>query len=245
MIRNNIKAIRKLLDCPEEHEDETNDLSELLEVGMPGSWTPTSFVGLGEETRTIFLCSELIKETGAPIVSQILSLADTSQTLPIIFMINSPGGSVQELMAIWDALRSVPNPIITVAFGEVASAGFILTQAGYLRIAYPNTNFFWHEPVLHAIIDTPGGGTSLLDQYKELSKTIRKMMMSRSGMSKKEWKTKFAGNSSLYFSASQAVELGFIDEIENPTAKPTFKNSAELMKFLEKQLVKVEEVEEN
>jgi ATP-dependent Clp protease protease subunit len=59
--------------------------------------------------------------------------------------INTPGGVLEEMWAIYDAIRTATNHILTVALGNVSSAGCLLLAAGTgVRYAMPSASFMWH-----------------------------------------------------------------------------------------------------
>ncbi len=61
--------------------------------------------------------------------------------------INTPGGDVDDMFAIYDVIRTCENPVSTVAHGAVCSAGGLVLAGGYkgLRYATPNSTFMAHE----------------------------------------------------------------------------------------------------
>lgn len=65
---------------------------------------------------------------------------------PIQLWINTPGGCLDEMWAIYDVMRNASNDVETIAVGEVASAGCLLLAGGTdMRRAMPNSTFMWHS----------------------------------------------------------------------------------------------------
>lgn len=88
------------------------------------------------------------------------------------FVINSPGGSVVDGVALFDCLRSVSQSgieVVTVVTGMAASMGAILSQAGDTRIIMPNASFMLHEAAFMA-----GGKTSEVEDRTEWVRMIEK-----------------------------------------------------------------------
>lgn len=82
-------------------------------------------------------------------VSQMLYLAAEDPTADITLYINSPGGSVQAGLAIFDAMQYVPCDVSTVCFGMAASMGAFLLSAGTKgkRKSLPNSRIMIHQPL--------------------------------------------------------------------------------------------------
>merc|ERR1719456_767581 len=82
-------------------------------------------------------------------VSQLLYLASENPEEDITLYINSPGGSVQAGLAIFDAMQYVPCDVSTVCFGMAASMGAFLLSAGTKgkRKSLPNSRIMIHQPL--------------------------------------------------------------------------------------------------
>ncbi len=64
---------------------------------------------------------------------------------PINIHINSNGGCVTSCLALCSVISACSTPITTIAYGIVASAGFIIFVSGHYRLAYKNTTFLYHS----------------------------------------------------------------------------------------------------
>jgi ATP-dependent Clp protease protease subunit len=62
--------------------------------------------------------------------------------------INSPGGDITALFAIYDTMQLVKNPIATWCYGQAASAAAVLLSAGATgkRFALPHSRILLHQP---------------------------------------------------------------------------------------------------
>src|SRR5699024_5840431 len=79
--------------------------------------------------RSVVFNGELQDENGMEIISRLVLLSAEDPSSDIHLWINSPGGSVPMMHAIADVIATVPNDIVTIAFGWAASAGqFVLTS---------------------------------------------------------------------------------------------------------------------
>lgn len=224
------------IDCdPEGDEDSEAELLQGAESGMitgissPEDWTPNSVVGLGRESRSILITGEFNEELAAAICTQIWSLQQDSDTLPIYVYVNSGGGDVTAFFAIYDTLLASPCPIVTIAMGNCASAGFLILQAGNCRLAYPNTRLFWHEAISMDMTVTPIQAATNYQQYQLIAKRLKKLVIQRSGMSKKKFKKYFENNIDFSMTTTQALKFGLIDEIIEPAAKKNFAKIEDLV----------------
>ena len=100
------------------------------------------------EDRIIFLGSPVDDTSANDIMSQLIVLEGNDPDRDIIMYINSPGGSLTALMAIYDTMQYVRPDIQTVCMGQAASAAAILLAAGTpgKRMALPNARVLIHQP---------------------------------------------------------------------------------------------------
>ncbi len=77
----------------------------------------------------------------------LLFLDKVKHTTPIELWINTPGGDVDDMFAIYDVMQSCQNEIATVGHGVVASAGALILAGGTkgLRYATPHCKYMVHE----------------------------------------------------------------------------------------------------
>jgi ATP-dependent Clp protease protease subunit len=99
--------------------------------------------------RILILGSEVTDEVANVMVAQLLYLASADATSDITLYINSPGGSVQAGLAIFDAMQYVPCDVRTVCYGMAASMGAFLLAAGAKgkRRSLPNSRIMIHQPL--------------------------------------------------------------------------------------------------
>ena len=80
--------------------------------------------------RIVFLGSEVRDQNANAICAQMLLLNAEDPETDIFLHINSPGGSVDSGMAIYDTMNYIPNDVATVGMGLAASMGQFLLCAG-------------------------------------------------------------------------------------------------------------------
>ena len=141
----------------------------------------------------------------------------------IIIHINSPGGDVNEAMAVHDYIRMISDegvPCDTLAVGEVSSAACaIVVQAGDKRISFPNTRFMLHE--IGRMLG--GGGAERKSESEDVAKELKRvqdmiinLLCNRSNLTPKKFRTAIA-RKNLYMTATEALEWGLIDRIWTPS----------------------------
>ena len=98
--------------------------------------------------RIIFLGEEVNDVTASLVVAQLLFLAAEDPDKDINLYINSPGGSVTAVMAIYDTMQYIKPDVSTICIGMAASMGAFLLAGGAKgkRYALPNAEVMIHQP---------------------------------------------------------------------------------------------------
>ena len=123
------------------------------------------------EKRRIFLSDAVDSDSAREIIRKIWYLEFSDPGKPILFVINSPGGSVDFGFAIWDALKMISSPVYTLVTGLAASMGSLLSLVAGKgkRFSTPNARIMIHQPLIGGVIR--GQATDLDIQAKEMLKT--------------------------------------------------------------------------
>jgi ATP-dependent Clp protease protease subunit len=125
---------------------------------------PTVVEQTNRGERAFDLYSRLLKENiiflGTPIddtianlvCAQLLHLESENPDKDINLYINSPGGDINALFAIYDTLQYIKPDITTICFGQAASAAAVLLAAGTpgKRLALPHARVLIHQPYAQA-----------------------------------------------------------------------------------------------
>jgi ATP-dependent Clp protease protease subunit len=163
--------------------------------------------------RIVWLGSEVRDDNANEICAKILLLAAEDAEKDIFLYINSPGGSITAGMAIYDTMQYVPNDIVTVGIGMCASMGQFLLSSGTKgkRYATPNTRVLLHQP--HGGF---GGTASDIQTQAELIMSMKRQLASitadQTGKSVEQIMQD--GDRDRWFTAQEALEYGFIDQIQ-------------------------------
>jgi ATP-dependent Clp protease protease subunit len=162
--------------------------------------------------RIIFLGSEVRDQNANAICAQMLLLNAENPEADIFLYINSPGGSVDAGMAIYDTMQFISNDVATVGMGLAASMGQFLLCAGAAgkRYALPHARIMMHQPS-----GGLGGSASDIKIQAEQSLHIKKQLFDliseHTGQSREQVETD--ADRDRWFTAEQAQAYGFIDEV--------------------------------
>jgi ATP-dependent Clp protease protease subunit len=170
------------------------------------------------------LYSKLLKENiifvGTPIddtianliCAQMLHLESENPDKDINLYINSPGGSITSLLAIYDTMQFVKNDVSTICFGQAASAAAVLLAAGTpgKRLALPHTRILLHQPYSEAY----GQATDIELAAKEINRLrelLEQILARHTGQTHD--KVHKDTDRDFVMSAEEAREYGIIDEV--------------------------------
>jgi ATP-dependent Clp protease protease subunit len=160
----------------------------------------------------IFIGTPIDDQIANLIVAQLLFLEAEDPERDINLYINSPGGSITAVMAIYDTMQFIKNDCTTICVGQCASMGALLLTAGAKgkRFALPNARILIHQP--------SGGASGQATDVRIMAEEILRMreMTSRiiathSGQSFEQVEKDVERDRIL--TPIQAKEYGLIDEV--------------------------------
>ena len=98
--------------------------------------------------RVVMLGTQVDDQSANLIAAQLLHLAAVDPDKDIALYINSPGGSVTAMFAIYDTMEHIAPDVSTVCMGIAASSAAVLLAAGAegKRYALPNSRVLIHQP---------------------------------------------------------------------------------------------------
>ena len=96
----------------------------------------------------IFLQTPIDDQIASLICAQLIHLESENPEKDINIYINSPGGDITALFAIYDMMQFIRNDIATICLGQAASAAAVLLAAGTKgkRLALPHSRILLHQP---------------------------------------------------------------------------------------------------
>jgi ATP-dependent Clp protease protease subunit len=185
---------------------------------------PTVIESSSRGERAFDLYSRLLKERiiflGTPIddtianlvCAQLLYLESEANDKEISLYINSPGGDITALFAIYDTLQFVNNEVSTFCYGQAASAAAVLLAAGTKgkRFALPHARVLLHQPYGGAA----GQAADIEIQAKEILRMrdlLDQMIAHHTGQSIE--KVSKDTDRDFIMSADEAKDYGIVDEV--------------------------------
>ncbi len=122
-----------------------------LQYGQAGQYQRYRQMSLDDlllENRIVFLIGEITYARAAEVIMKMLYLDNQKRSSEISLYINSPGGSVDDTMAIYDTMRFVNSPIATYCIGRAQSGAAVILAAGTegKRHALGHAKVMLHQP---------------------------------------------------------------------------------------------------
>ena len=162
--------------------------------------------------RIIFIGTPIDDNVANLVVAQMLFLDAEDPDKDIFLYINTPGGSVTAMLAMYDTMQFIKPDVATTCMGLAASAGAFLLMAGTAgkRAALPNSRIMIHQPLGGA----QGQVSDMVIMTEEAKKTrlrINELLVKHTGqpMEKIEKDT----DRNYFMSPDEAKDYGLIDKI--------------------------------
>jgi ATP-dependent Clp protease protease subunit len=162
--------------------------------------------------RIIFLGTPIDDTIANLVCAQLLFLESEDPEKDINLYINSPGGDITGLLAIYDVMKYIKSDVSTFCFGQAASAAAVLLGAGAhgKRFALPHARVLLHQPW-----GGVGGQASDIEiQAREILRMkdlLNSMLADDTGQSAE--RVNKDTDRDFIMSAEEAVEYGLIDEV--------------------------------
>ena len=165
------------------------------------------------ESRILFLKGPLEDDIADNLVAQLLAL-DAENDEDITLYINSPGGIITGMFAIYDSMRLLRSKVNVRCIGLAASAGaFLLATGTGSRSATENARIMIHQPLGGA----RGTAKDIEIQAKNIvwiRERINEILAERTGQSLETIQRDT--DRDYWMTAAEAVEYGLIDEVVEP-----------------------------
>ncbi len=163
--------------------------------------------------RIVFLGSEVRDQNANAICAQLLLLSAEDPEADIFLHINSPGGSVDAGMAIYDTMNYIPNDVATVGMGLAASMGQFLLCAGApgKRFALPHARIMMHQPS-GGLRGQAADIAIQAEQMLYIKRLMAERIAEHTGQSVEQVETD--SERDRWFTSEQAKDYGIIDEVK-------------------------------
>ncbi|HEX6165979.1 MAG TPA: ATP-dependent Clp protease proteolytic subunit [Acidimicrobiales bacterium] len=179
--------------------------------------------------RIVFLGSALDETVANLIIAQLLHLEGEDMDRPVNLYINSPGGDMTALFAVYDAMQFMGPPVHTVCVGQACSAAAVLLAAGAEghRSALPNARILIHQP--HG--GAQGQSTDMEIAVREMVAMRERMvdiLTERTGQPRERLEADI--DRDYILRGEEAVAYGLVDEViahRRPRAVPGFTRPGE------------------
>jgi len=164
------------------------------------------------ENRIVFLIGEISYARAAEVIMKMLYLDNLKRNSEISLYVNSPGGSVDDTMAVYDTIRFVGSPVATYCIGRAQSGAALILAAGTKgsRFALPHAKVMLHQPWG----GVSGQAADIKIQAKEIlkaKKTINEIFAKHTGQPIERIQAETERDR--YMTAEEAKEYGLIDEV--------------------------------
>ena len=170
--------------------------------------------------RVVFLGRPVDDEIANLIVAQLLHLESEDPDKPIALYINSPGGSMDSMFAIYDSMQHIRPEVQTTCIGMAASAAALILAGGEdgARSILPHGRVMSHQP--H--IGNQGGQASDIEIHA--NEIVRQREQANGILARHTGqdieKIRQDTDRDRWLTADQAVEYGLVDTILAPAAIP-------------------------
>jgi ATP-dependent Clp protease protease subunit len=162
--------------------------------------------------RIVFLGTPIDDAVGNLIMAQLLHLESEDPEKDINLYINSPGGDITALFAIYDTMQYIKPDVSTIVMGQAASAAAVLLLAGTKgkRFALPHSRVLLHQP--HG--GAQGQAVDIEIQAKEIlryRKLLDELIAKHTGQNIE--KVSKDTDRDYILTAEEAVAYGVVDEV--------------------------------
>ena len=174
----------------------------------------------------MFLGSEIDDQVANLVVAQLLHLEADDPEKDIHLYVNSPGGEMSAMMAIYDATQHVRPDVATTCVGLAASAGAVILAGGASgkRAALPHSRVLIHQPVITGQLQ--GQASDIEIHAREVIRMKQQMLdilAMHTGQSREQ--IELDTDRDRWMTAEEAVGYGLVDRVlDRSIATPSIGN---------------------
>ena len=174
------------------------------------------------EERIVFLWGEIMPPVAGALIMRLLELHAKGHERDIHLYINSPGGSVDDTLAIYDTMQFLECDVATYCVGQAASGAAIILASGTKgkRFALPHSKIMIHQPWG----GVTGQASDIQIQAEEILKAKR-MLNEILAQHTEKTVEQIEGETERdrYLTPTEAKDYGIVDEIVTATTQTTKK----------------------
>jgi ATP-dependent Clp protease protease subunit len=163
--------------------------------------------------RIIFLNGQVDGNTVSYVVPCLFHLESLDPEADILLYINSPGGSISDGMAIFDAMEYIHCDVATICMGLAASMGAFLLACGApgKRIALPHSEIMIHQPLAQFPYRQATDLEIHTRHLVRLKATLNQILAERTGQDLEKIKQDVERD--YFMTADEAKAYGIVDEV--------------------------------
>ncbi|MDH7599492.1 MAG: ATP-dependent Clp protease proteolytic subunit [Sedimentisphaerales bacterium] len=198
----------------QDHKQGSRYLMEIYDQYSPNyyRYRQMSLDDLLLENRIVFLVGEIDYAKASEVIMKLLYLDNLKRNSEISLYINSPGGSVDDTMAIYDTMRFIGSPVATYCIGRAESGAALILGAGKKgsRYALPHAKIMLHQPWG----GVTGQAADIKIQAEEIAKAramINEILARHTGQPVEKIAQETERDH--YMTAEEAKAYGLIDEV--------------------------------
>jgi ATP-dependent Clp protease, protease subunit len=171
--------------------------------------------------RVVFLGRPIEPDLANLIVAQLIHLESEDPDKDVAMYINSPGGEMSSMMAIYDTMQHIKPEVMTTCIGMAASAAAVILAAGAhgKRYVLPHARVLIHQPHLTGGLE--GQASDIEIHAKEIVRQKEEMNRILAGHTGQDYETVVRDTDrDRWLTADQAVEYGMVDAVMAPSRVP-------------------------
>jgi ATP-dependent Clp protease protease subunit len=170
------------------------------------------------EERIVFLWGEITPGAAGGLIMRLLELQAKARDRDIHLYINSPGGSVDDTLAVYDTMQFLECNVATYCVGQAASGAAIILAAGTKgkRYALPHSKIMIHQPWG----GVTGQASDIQIQAEEILKakrSLNEILAHHTGRTVEQ--IEIETERDRYLTPAEAKEYGIVDEIVTAAAQ--------------------------
>lgn len=164
------------------------------------------------EERIVFLWGDITPSTGGSLIMRLLELQAKHGGRDVHLYINSPGGSVDDTLAVYDTMQFLNCDVATYCVGQAASGAALILAAGTngKRFALPHSKIMIHQPWG----GVTGQAADIKIQAEEIlraKKLLNELLAQHTGRDADQIQAETERDR--YMTPTEALEYGIVDEI--------------------------------
>jgi ATP-dependent Clp protease protease subunit len=171
--------------------------------------------------RVVFLGRPIDSDVANLIVAQLIHLESEDADKDISVYINSPGGEMSSMMAIYDTMQHIKPEVSTICIGMAASAAAVILAAGEKgkRYVLPHARVLIHQPHLTGGLE--GQASDIEIHAREIVRQKEEMNHILASHTGQDFETVVRDTDrDRWLTAEQAVGYGIVDAVMAPSRVP-------------------------